>query len=327
MRGFLVSTLKVVLLCTSGVQLAWAQSASDNYPNRPIRFVVPFAPGGSLDTLARIVGARLYDSLGQPVISDNRPAGGGTVGTELVARAQPDGYTLLIGSVSTMALAPGLYPKLPYDPVRDFTPIGLWVTFPLVLAVQAGSPMTHLNSFIDTARAKPGALRFSAQGVGSSSHIFAEWMNSLAKIKVIIVPYKGGGPALTGLLAGEVDYTMVAVSTAISQVQSGKLRALGVTSAKPTPFLPGVPAIASVLPGYNALNYHGLHAPANLPAALVTKLNVETNRILKRTDVAEKLQGFAMEIYTDTPEHYRAFVRQQLEQWAPVIKRSGARVE
>ena len=320
--------LAVIAFTASIAQLVeGAQAQRTEYPTRPIRFVVPFAPGGSLDTLARIVGVRLYESLGQPVVSDNRPAAGGTVGSDLVAKAQPDGYTLLIGSISTLAIAPGIYPKLPYDPVRDFTHVGLWVTFPLTLVVPAGSSMTNLNNFIDTARAKPGALRFSAQGLGTSSHIFAEWMNSLAKIKVIIVPYKGGGPALTGLLAGEVDYTMVAVSTAKSQVQSGKLRALGVTSAKPTPHLPNVPAIASVLPGYDALNFHGLHGPPGMPAALVNKLNAETNKVLKRPDVVEKLSGFAMDIYTDTPEHYRAFVKKQIEQWAPVIKSSGARAE
>ena len=303
--------------------LAWAQP----YPARALRLVVPFAPGGSTDTLARIVGQRLTESLGQSVIVDNRPAAGGIVGADLVAKAQPDGHTLLIGAISTMAIAPALYAKLPYDPVSDFAHAGLWVTFPLALIVPAGSPMTHLKSLIDHARAKPGALRFGAQGIGTSSHIFAEWMNSLAKIKVVIVPYKGGGPALTGVLAGEVDYAMVAVSTAISQVQAGKIRALGVTSAQPTPHLPNVPAIASVLPGYDALNFHGLHLPANTPAPIVNRLNSETTKILRRTDVAERLNGFAMDIVAGTPEQCRAFIKAQIAQWAPVIKASGARAE
>jgi tripartite-type tricarboxylate transporter receptor subunit TctC len=323
LRNFIYRCGGIAVLAAGALQV-WA---ADAYPSRPIRLIVPFAPGGSLDTLARIVGARLIDSMGQPVVVDNRPAGGGTVGAELVAKAHPDGYTLLMGSISNIAIAPGIYPKLPYDPLRDFTHVGLWVTFPLVLVVTAGSPMTNLNSFIETARAKPGALRFSAQGLGTSSHIFAEWMNSLARIKVTIVPYKGGGPALTGLLAGEVDYTMVAVSTAKAQVLSGKLRALGVTSAKPTPNLPGVPAIASVLPRYDALNFHGLHAPPNTPGAIVNRLNAESIKVLQRPDVVEKLTGFAMDIVTGTPEQYRDFIRQQLEQWAPVIKSSGARAE
>jgi len=301
--------------------------AAQSYPSRALRLVVPFAPGGSTDTLARIVGQRFTESAGQSVIVDNRPAAGGTVGSDLVAKAQPDGYTLLVGSIATMAIAPALYAKLPYDPLKEFAHAGLWVTFPLVLIVSAGSPLTGLKGLIDQGRAKPGTLRFSAQGMGTSSHIFAEWMNSLAKIKVVIVPYKGGGPALTGVLAGEVDYSMVAVSTALAQVNAGKVRALGVTSAKTTPHLPNVPSIASVLPGYDALNFHGLHLPAATPKAIVTRLNSETVKILAREDVREKLNGFAMDIVTGTPEQYQAFIKAQIAQWGPVVKASGARAD
>jgi tripartite-type tricarboxylate transporter receptor subunit TctC len=321
----------LTLLFVTAANPAFAQPASTGagyaYPSRALRLVVPFAPGGSTDTLARIVGQRLYDSLGQPVVVDNRAAAGGIVGADLVAKSQPDGYTLLVRAISTMAIAPALYAKLPYDPMKDFEHAGLWVTFPLVLIVSAGSPMTNLKSFVEHARARPGSLRFSAQGIGTSSHIFAEWMNSLAGIKVVIVPYKGGGPALTGVLAGEVDYSMVAVSTAIAQVQAGKVRALGVTSAKTTPHLPNTPSIASVAPGYDALNFHGFHVSAKTPAAIVARLNGETVKILRRADVAEKLDGFAMDISAGTPEQYRAFIKTQIEQWGPVVKRSGARAE
>ena len=320
-----VSCVAIVLsaLCFSMPPVAMAQP----YPVRALRLVVPFAPVGSTDTLARIVGQRLAESLGQPVVVDNRPAAGGTVGSDLVAKAQPDGYTLLIGSIATMAIAPALYAKLPYDPLRDFSHAGLWVTFPLAMIVSAGSPLKDLKGFIEQARAKPGTLRFSAQGLGTSSHVFAEWMNSLAKIKVVIVPYKGGGPALTGVLAGEVDYSMVAVSTAIAQVQAGRIRALGVTSAQTTPHLPNVPSIASVLPGYDALNFHGLHLPANTPAGIVARLNGESTKILKRADVAEKLNGFAMDIVASTPDQYSAFIKKQMTQWGPVVKSSGMRAE
>ncbi len=301
--------------------------AAQAFPARAMRLVVPFAPGGSTDTLARIVGQRWTESLGQPVVVDNRPAAGGIVGADLVAKSQPDGYTSLVGAISTMAIAPALYAKLPYHALNDFAHAGLWVTFPLAMIVPAGSPMTNLKSFIDHARAKPGALRFGAQGIGTSSHVFAEWMNSLAKIKVVIVPYKGGGPALTGVLSGEVDYAMVAVSTAIAQVQAGKIRALGVTSAQTTPHLPNVPSIASVIPGYDALNFHGLHLPAHTPAAIVARLNSETAKILKRADVAERLNGFAMDISASSPEHYRSFIKAQIEQWGPVVKSSGMKAE
>jgi len=272
------------------------------------------------------MGQHMTESLGQPVITDNRPAAGGIAGTDLVAKAVPDGHTLLTGTIAGMAIAPALFGKLPYDPLNDFAHVSLWVTFPLVMIVPAGSTIKDLKGFVAEARAKPGALRFGAQGLGSSSHIFAEWMNSLAGVKVSIVPYKGGGPALTGLLSNEVDYSMIAVSTAKAQVATGKIRALGVTSAKPTPNMPGVPSIASVLPGYDALNFHGLHAPLKTPAAIVARLNGESSRILKRTDVAERLNGFAMDIVADTPEQYRAFVKAQITQWAPVVKASGAKV-
>ena len=311
-----------ILLC-----VAAPGAVAQPYPQRAMRLVVPFAPGGSSDTLSRMIGQRLTESLGQAVVVDNRPAAGGTVGSDLVAKAQPDGYTMLLGSISTMAIAPTLYTKLPFDPLNDFAHVGLWVTFPLAMIVPAASPITNLKGFIEHARAKPGALRFSAQGIGTSSHIFAEWMNSLAKIKVVIVPYKGGGPALTGVLAGEVDYAMVAVSTAIAQVQAGKIRALGVTSAQTTPHLPNTPSIASVIPGYDALNFHGLHLPANTPPVIVTRLNVEIAKILKRADVADRLNGFAMDISAGSPEQYRTFIKAQIEQWAPVVKSSGMRAE
>ena len=325
--------MKIALLHRIAVGVVMAacampySAAAQQFPQRALRLVVPFAPGGSTDTLARIVGQRLTESLGQPVVVDNRPAAGGIVGADLVAKSQPDGYTSLVGAISTMAIAPALYAKLPYNPLHDFAHAGLWVTFPLVLIVPAGSPFSGLKGLIDHARAKPGALRFGAQGIGTSSHIFAEWMNSLAKIKVVIVPYKGGGPALTGVLAGEVDYSMVAVSTALAQVQAGKVRALGVTSAQTTPHLPNVPSIASVLPGYDALNFHGLHLPANTPAAVVARLNGESTKILKRADVAERLNAFAMDIAASSPEQYRMFIKAQIEQWGPVVKLSGARAE
>ncbi len=322
MRSF---TIAVVIFCAAAPALA--QRTSDAYPSRPLRIVVPFAPGGSSDLLSRIMGQHMTETFGQPVIVDNRPTAGGIAGTDMVAKAQPDGHTLVLGSIAGMAIAPSLFGKLPYDPLNDFAHVSLWVTFPLVMIVPGGSTIKDLKGFIDTARAKPGALRFGAQGLGSSSHIFAEWMNSLAGVKVTIVPYKGGGPALTGILAGEVDYSMIAVSTARAQVSTGKIRALGVTGAKPTPHLPGVPPIASLLPGYDALNFHGLHAPLKTPAAIVARLNAESARILKRADVAERLNGFAMDIGAGTPDQYRAFIKAQIEQWAPVVKSSGARAD
>jgi tripartite-type tricarboxylate transporter receptor subunit TctC len=302
-------------------------SAAQKFPSRAIRLVVPFAPGGSTDVLGRIVGQRLAEALGQPVIVDNRPAGGGTVGSDLVAKASPDGYTLLIGSIATMAIATALHPNLPYDPMRDFEHIGLWVTFPLALVVPAGASATGLKDLIAQARARPGTLRHGLQGIGTSSHAFNELMCHMAGVKVINVPYRGGAPALTAVLVGEVNYAMVAVSTALAQVGAGKVRALGVTSARTTPSLPNVPPIASVVPGYEALNFHGLHAPAKTPRALVATLHEETTKILRRPDVHDKLTGFAMEVVAGRPEDYRSFIKAQIEKWTPLVKASGARAD
>ena len=302
-------------------------AAAQPYPNRAIRLVVPFAPGGSTDVLARIMGQRMTESMGQTVIIDNRPSAGGTTGSDLVAKAQPDGYTLVIGSIATMAIATAMYPNLPYDPQRDFAHIGLWVTFPLALVVPAGSPITSLKNLIEQAKARPGALRYGSQGIGTSAHIFGDLMSSMAGVKVISVPYKGGGPALTGVLVGEVDYAMIAVSTALAQVNAGKLNALGVTSAKPTASMPNVPPIATVVPGYEGLNFHGLHAPAKTPRPVVVKLHEETTRILLRPDVQERLHGLSMDIIASGPAEYRAFIQAQLARWTPLVKASGARVE
>ena len=253
-----------------------------------MRIVVGFAPGGSADVLSRIMGQRLSESFGQPVIIENRPAAGGTVATEIVARAQPDGHTLLLGSVGTMVFAPALYPNLSYDVLRDFEHIGLFVTFPLALVVPASSPATNLKVLVEQARAKPGMLRYASQGVGASAHIFAEMMNHMAGMKVVHVPYKGGAPALTGVLVGEVDYGMMAAATALTQMGSGKIRVLGVTSAKPSAMLPGVPPIASVVSGYEALNWHGFEVPAKTPKAIVTKLYEECAKIMRRPDMQER---------------------------------------
>jgi len=307
--------------------VAQAQESASQYPSRPVTFVVPFAPGGSTGLIARIIGQKLEQRLGKPFIVDHRAGGGGVIGVTQVAHGTPDGYTLVIGSIATMAIAKAMYANLPYDPQRDFEHIGLWVTFPLALVVPAGSPITSLKNLIEQAKARPGGLRYGSQGIGTSAHIFGDLMSSMAGVKVISVPYKGGGPALTGVLVGEVDYAMIAVSTALAQVNAGKLHALGVTSAKPTASMPNVPPIATVVPGYEGLNFHGLHAPAKTPRAVVAKLHEETTRILLRPEVRERLNGLAMDIIASGPKEYRAFIQAQIEQWTPLVKASGARVD
>ena len=306
---------------------AASPSAAQQFPTRPVRMVVGFAPGGSADVLSRIVGQKLSESLGQQVIIENRPAAGGTVATDIVAKAQPDGHTILAGSVGTMVFAPGLYSKLPYDVMRDLEHVGLWVTFPLALVVPASSPLKDVKALVEQAKAKPGTLRYGSQGIGASAHIFAEMMNHMAKIKVVHVPYKGGAPALTGVLVGEVDYGLMAVATALQQTGTGKIRALGVTSAKPSAMLPGVPPISAAVPGYEALNWHGIEVPAKTPKAIVAKLHEESAKILRRPDMQEKLHSLSMEMELKGPAEYTAFIKAENARWVPIIKASGARVE
>jgi tripartite-type tricarboxylate transporter receptor subunit TctC len=314
-------------LAALATALAAAPTYAQQYPTRTLRIVVGFAPGGSADVLSRLIGQRLAESLGQSVIIDNRPAAGGTVATEIAARAQPDGHTLLLGSVGTMVFAPATYTKLPYDVLRDFEHVGLWVTFPLALVVPTSSPATNLKVLVEQARAKPGGLRYGSQGIGASAHIFAEMMNHMARIKVVHVPYKGGAPALTGVLVGEVDYGMMAVATALTQVGTGKIRVLGVTSAKPSAMLPGVPPIASVVPGYEALNWHGFEVPAKTPKAIVARLYDECAKIMSRPDMQERLHALSMDADVRPPDAYRAFIKTEIDRWGPIIKASGARVE
>ena len=300
---------------------------AQQYPTRPVRIVVGFAPGGSADVLARIMGQRLAESLRQTVIIENRPAAGGTVATDIVAKAQPDGHTLLLGSVGTMVFAPATYAKLPHDVMRDLEHVGLWETFPHALVVPASSPFSNVKALVDQARTKPGTLRYGSQGIGASAHIFAEMMNHMGRFKVVHVPYKGGAPALIGVLVGEVDYAMMAVATALTQVGSGKIRVLGVTSAKPSAMLPGVPPISTVVPGYEALNWHGIEVPAKTPKAIVAKIYEESAKILRRPDMQEKMHALSMETELKNPDEYLAFIKAETVRWTPIIKASGARVE
>ena len=304
-----------------------APAAAQQFPQRPVRVIVPAAPGGSMDVMARAVGQRLTEIWGQPVIVDNRPGAGGTTGADVVAKARPDGQTLLIGSIATIGVAKAMYPNLPYDPQRDFEPVGLWVTFPLALVVPASSPILNVRQLVDVAKAKPGTLRYATQGPGTSAHVFAELMSARAGIKAIPVPYKGGGPALVAILSNEVDYAMFALPTALSQTGSGKVRVLAVTSAEPSPSFPSAPPIGTIVPGYEALNFHGLHAPAKTPRALVQKLNHDTTRVLQSREVKDKLQALAMDVPATDPDRYRAFVKAEIDKWTPLVKASGARVD
>ena len=316
----------VIAILFATAILAGGVHAQD-YPSKPVRFVLGTAPGGSTDTIARITAQQLNERWGKPVVVDNRPGAGGTIAADLVVKAQPDGYTLFVGGFGPSAMAGSIYPKLSYDPARDFAHVTLLVSFPNVLVVRTNWPVIGLKEFIEQARAKPGTIKHGSSGTGSSGHAMAELINMMAKINTIHVPYKSGPLALTGVIVGDVDFALIAPSSALPQLATGRIRALAVTSLKANSRLPNVPPISSVLPGYDALEFHGLHAPAKTPKALVTKLQRDVAAVLNTAEVKARLDGIAMDLSASTPEEFTAFINRQIKTWATVAKASNIRVD
>jgi tripartite-type tricarboxylate transporter receptor subunit TctC len=307
--------------------IAPAPVRGQEYPSKPVRIVVGFAAGGSVDLVARVLAQKLPDLWGQPVIVENRPGAGGTIAADLVAKAPPDGYTLLLGDISSNAAAANLYSNLPYDPIKDFAHVTRLVTFPLVLYVPAASPITSLNDLIAQAKAKPGMLRYGSGGVGTSPHLFTELINQMAGIKTEAIHYKGSAPSVAGLLAGDVEYSASSISTVLAQLQGGRVRAIAVTGAASVPGLPGVPPVSSAVPGYEALTFHGLHAPAKTPAAIVAKINRDVVKVMQLPDVKQRFDELSDEVSVNTPEEFTAYIRQQTELWGKVIRAGNIRAE
>jgi len=307
----------------AGAAAAYGQS----YPTKPVRFIVGTAPGGSTDTIARIVAQELSKTWGQNVVVDNRPGAGATIAADLVAKSQPDGYTLFVGGFGPIAMAGSLYPKLPYDPANDFAHVTLMVSFPNVVVVSDSSAISSLKDLIAQAKAKPGVLKYGSSGVGGSGHVFVELMNLNAGINTVHVPYRGAPLALAGMLSGEVDYVLPAISTALSLLSANRVRALAVTSANASPRLPNVPTIASTLPGYDALEFHGLHAPVKTPQYVVAKLQREVSTILRRADVKERLDSLAMDASGNSSEEFSSFIRRQIQTWSKVGRAANVRAD
>jgi tripartite-type tricarboxylate transporter receptor subunit TctC len=319
--------LVAIFCCTAILNFASGPAHTQNYPTKPVRFVLGTAPGGSTDTIARIAARALSDNWGKNIVVDNRPGAGATIAADLVVKAQPDGYTLFVGGFGPNAMAGSIYPRLPYDPARDFAHVTMMVSFPNVLVTRASAPAMGLKDLIEQAKAKPGALKYGSSGTGGSGHAFLELMNMMAKISTTHVPYKGGPLALAGMIAGDVDYVLVAPSTALAQLNAGRIRALGVTSATPNPRLPNVPPIASVLPGYDALEFHGLHAPAKTPKSIIAKLHRDIAHALQQPGVKARLDPIAMDVSVNTPAEFTAFINQQIKTWAAVAKAANIRVD
>ena len=327
MLRFVSGFLRVlVLACVLQVPASWAQSGS--WPAKPIRIVVPFAPGGPADLLPRLVGPKLTEAWGQPVVVENKPGAGGNIGMDIVAKSAPDGYTLVIGPNGNLVVNPHLYPNLPYDVVRDFAPITLIASFSNLLVVNPDVPVKSVNELIALAKAKPGTLSYGSPGTGSQPHLGGEFLKLQAGIDIVHVPYSGTAPALRDLLGGQISFMFAQTSSALPQIQSGKLRALGIASPRRSAQLPDLPTIAEGgLPGFEAVSWYALLAPAGTPKDVIAKLQIEIARILQLPDIREKLAAQGGDPVGNTSEQLTAMLRSESARYADIVKRANIKAE
>ena len=304
---------------------------AQGFPNRPVRLIVPFPAGGTTDILARAIAQKLSESLGQSFVVDNRPGAGGNIGSDLVAKSPPDGYTLLMGTVGTHAINPGLYPKMPYDHVKDFAPVVLVAGVPNVLVVNPGVPVKTVAELVTLARDKPGTINFASSGSGTSIHLSGELFKSLTGTQITHVPYKGSSPALTDLIGGQVQIMFDNLPSAMPHIKGGKLRAIALTSSKRAPALPDVPTIAesgvASLASFEATSWFGIFAPAGTPRDVVLKINADTNKALQSAEMKEKLLSQGAEAVGNTPEYFADYIKAETIKWARVVRDSGAKVD
>jgi len=316
----LIAAIALASIATLAQGQAW--------PSKPIKWVVPFAPGGTTDILARTVGEKLAVALGQPVIIENKPGAGGGVGAEYTAKAAPDGYTIMGGTISTHAINASLYKDLPYDPVKDFVAITLIARVPNMLVVNTAVPAKDVKELIALLKANPNKYSFASSGNGTSQHLSGELFKSMSGTEMQHIPYKGSPPALQDVMGGQVTMTFDNITTAWTLAKAGKLRALAVTTAKRSSIAPDVPTLAeSGLPGFEVGSWQGVFAPAGTPPAIVKRLNAEIVKALNLPDVREKLGALGAEIVADSPEEFSALVKSEVVKWSDVVKKSGAKVD
>jgi tripartite-type tricarboxylate transporter receptor subunit TctC len=302
--------------------------AQPTYPTKPVRLIVPFPPGGGTDILARVIGNKLTEALGQPVVVENKPGAGGNIGVDLVAKSAPDGYNMVIGQTSNLAVNPTLYPDLPYDPQKDLAPISLVADAPLVLVVPANSPFKTLGDVIAAAKGKPEDVTFASPGNGTVSHLSGELLQKAANVKFQHIPYKGASQALTDLMGGQVQTYMSSIPTALSQIKGGKLRALAITAPKRVSDLPDVPTVAeSGYPGFESSTWFGFLVKAGTPEPIVKRLNTELVRVLQMPEVRAKIAAEGATVLSGTPDQFAAFLKDEIVKWGKVVKDSGAKVE
>ena len=312
-----------VIIVLAGLCAAWSSVQAQNYPRAPIKIIVPFPPGGGTDILARLLGQKLNELWGQPVVTDNRAGANGTIGAALVAKAAPDGYTLLLVP-SGFAVNPSIYPKLPFSTERDFAPITQLVEGPLLVLVHPSVPVYSIKDLISLAKARPGQINYASSGIGSPPHLATEHFKIMANVDMVHIPYKGGGPALVDLLAGQVSVYFNAILQAMPYAKTGKLRALAVTSAKRFPSLSQTPSIAEAgVPGYDFTNWYGLLAPAGTPKDVVLKINGEVAKILNYPEAKERLAADGAIVVASSPEQYTAFLQGEIAKFGKIVKASG----
>lgn len=314
-----------ILLCCA----AWASAAAAQvWPSKPVRLIVPFAPGGSADTLGRLVAQKLSESFKQTFVVENRGGAGGVIGSELVAKAPADGYTLLVSGVASHCIAPALSKEFPFDPLRDFTHIALFGGPPGVLVVHPGVAAKDLREFVALLKAQPGRISYGSPGNGTQGHLLAEQLKQVAGIEMTHVPYKGAGPAVADMIAGHVSAGSTTLSTAATQIRAGKLRALAVSSSRRLADFPDVPTYAELgYPELTATIWFSLSGPAGVPRDIVNRLNSEVRRILQQADVRERLRPEGVEIGDLDPQAFSAYVAAELKRWAPVVRAAGARAD
>jgi tripartite-type tricarboxylate transporter receptor subunit TctC len=315
-----------LLFASAPALLLTSAAQAQEFPTKPIKFVVGFAPGGSADVMARILGQSLADRIGQPVITDNRAGAAGTIGADIVARSAPDGYTLLVGSVSNVVISATTMPVIQFVATTAFVPIVLTATIPLVLVINPSLPLSSVQELVKYAKANPNKLSFASGGQGVSNHLAGELFNRMAGVTITHVPYKGDGPGVASVVAGETQMMFATISTAMPQVQSGRLRAIGVTTAKRAVGMKDLPTIAeAALPGYEVNVWNGVLAPAATPATVVRKLNDEIVRTLNLPEVRSRLQDLGFEIVGSTPEEFGEVIRADLQKWPKIAKDAESR--
>jgi tripartite-type tricarboxylate transporter receptor subunit TctC len=298
------------------------------FPSKPARMIVPYPPGGSADILARAIGAKVGEGLGQPVVIDNRPGAGTIIGTEATAKSAPDGYTFMLGTVSSHAINPALNPKLPFDPVKDFTPLSLVASIPFAMIVHPSVAAKSVQEFVALAKARPGQINYSSAGNGTSNHLAGELLKSMAGIDLVHVPYKGSAPALNDLIAGQVSMMFDLVLTAAPHIKSGAARGLAVTGTQRSPVLPELPTVAeSGLPGYEVSAWFGIFAPAGLPQPVTQRLNAEFVKVMRDADLKQRLASLGADPLTSSPEQFSAYLRSEIDKWAKVVKASGMKLD